>query len=460
MLGACYFFRWLAAAVVLCAAFAVGDGPSGLPTADAPQLCKAAGVLAAAARHANALAAEAAEAAVRAEARQARIAALKVALAGLLEIEAAKAAARERTSGGGGELVGKAGSGINTRRGTQAEERLEDEEINITLLLTQLASIRTAEGADARGLVHAMHAAVDAATRAAATRAATAHGSLASYIETLARTTDGTTTNWKSCLDNTKAKNSPSDVGTALSKSGDAAAKAILDAACPEGMLGSDLNLDNTLRDLAQLGTSIANSLATGQTATLAKDYSSGGGCPLLTAATTSARHAGIIMVDGDRKGTTFGTFLTISRTGTGKNGKMTFNKNAPLGEPGYDLAKLTATLQSTKELVRGESKCGTDSTGTCANNTKIDDTLANIEKKATAAATQLATGKTCPRTDTAREAKPPHTARAAPAATKQQDTADTLEQSNEAQKKDTALVSQMRRHLLILTAAATAGRK
>ncbi|KAH8614765.1 hypothetical protein ERJ75_000655100 [Trypanosoma vivax] len=113
MLGACYFFRWLAAAVVLCAAFAVGDGPSGLPTADAPQLCKAAGVLAAAARHANALAAEAAEAAVRAEAREARIAALKVALAGLLEIEAAKAAARERTSGGGGELVGKAGSGIN-----------------------------------------------------------------------------------------------------------------------------------------------------------------------------------------------------------------------------------------------------------------------------------------------------------------------------------------------------------
>ncbi|KAH8615063.1 hypothetical protein ERJ75_000624100 [Trypanosoma vivax] len=187
MLGACYFFRWLAAAVVLCAAFAVGDGPSGLPTADAPQLCKAAGVLAAAARHANALAAEAAEAAVRAEARQARIAALKVALAGLLEIEAAKAAARERTSGGGGELVGKAGSGINTRRGTQAEERLEDEEINITLLLTQLASIRTAEGEDARGLVHAMHAAMDAATRAA-----TAHGSLASYIETLARTTDGT----------------------------------------------------------------------------------------------------------------------------------------------------------------------------------------------------------------------------------------------------------------------------
>ncbi|KAH8614764.1 hypothetical protein ERJ75_000654900 [Trypanosoma vivax] len=191
--------------------------------------------------------------------KKARIAALKVALAGLLEIEAAKAAARERTSGGGGELVGKAGSGINRRRGTQAEERLEDEEINITLLLTQLASIRTAEGADARGLVHAMHAAVDAATRAAATRAATAHGSLASYIETLASTTDGTTTNWKSCLDNTKAKNSPSNVGTALSKSGDAAAKAILDAACPEGMLGKDLNLDNTLRDLAQLGTSIAN---------------------------------------------------------------------------------------------------------------------------------------------------------------------------------------------------------
>ncbi|KAH8615064.1 hypothetical protein ERJ75_000623900 [Trypanosoma vivax] len=377
MLGACYFFRWLAAAVVLCAAFAVGDGPSGLPTEDAPQLCKAAGVLAAAARHANALAAEAAEAAVRAEAREASIAALKVALAGLLEIEAASAAARERTSGGGGELVGKAGSGINRKRGTKAEERLEDEEINITLLLTQLASIRTAEGEDARGLVHAMHAAVDAATRAA-----TAHGSLASYIETLARTTDGTATNWKSSLDNTEAKNSPSNVGTALSKSGDAAAKAILDEACPEGMLGKDLNLDNTLRDLAQLGTTIAHDLASGQTATLAKDYSSGGGCPLLTAATTSARHAGIIMVDGDNKGTTFGTFLTISRTTSASNGKMTFNKNAPLGEPGYDLAKLKATLQSTKELVRGESKCGTNSTSTCANNTKIDDTLANIEKR------------------------------------------------------------------------------
>ncbi|KAH8614751.1 hypothetical protein ERJ75_000656200 [Trypanosoma vivax] len=454
MLGACYFFRWLAAAVVLCAAFAVGDGPSGLPTADAPQLCKAAGVLAAAARHANALAAEAAEAAVRAEAREARIAALKVALAGLLEIEAASAAARERTSGGGGELVGKAGSGINRKRGTQAEERLEDEEINITLLLTQLASIRTAEGADARGLVHAMHAAVDAATRAA-----TAHGSLASYIETLARTTDGTATNWLSCLDNTKAKNSPSDVGTALSKSGDAAAKAILDAACPEGMLGKDLNLDNTLRDLAQLGTSIANNLAQDnrnarQRLQLRRRLPTPDSGHHI--GQTRRHHHGRRRQQRNH----IRTFLTISRTTSASNGKMTFNKNAPLGEPGYDLAKLKATLQSTKELVRGESKCGTDSTSTCANNTKIDDTLANIEKKATAAATQLATGKTCPRTDTAREAKPPHTARAAPAATKQQDTADTLEQSNEAQKKDTALVSQMRRHLLILTAAATAGRK
>ncbi|KAH8614748.1 hypothetical protein ERJ75_000656400 [Trypanosoma vivax] len=95
-----------------------------------------------------------------------------------------------------------------------------------------------------------MHAAVDAAGRAPAT----AHGSLASYIETLARTTDGTATNWKSSLDNTEAKNSPSNVGTALSKSGDAAAKAILDEACPEGMLGktsTSTTRSETLRNWA-----------------------------------------------------------------------------------------------------------------------------------------------------------------------------------------------------------------